>query len=258
MTHDASEVVPGEVAVVVGATGAVGSEVVRRLAERGLAVVAVGRREGALRALADEVPGVEVVAVDVATDEAVVRIREGVGDRPVRMALLCAGLPVRGSVVSIDPSLLAVGTEVKIGGAVRLFQAVRDRLGSHARFVAVAGTLGIEPGSSEAGPGAVNAGLLNVMKQISRNTNAQGFTVHSLVPGPMDTPRLRAIATTIAEEEGVPFDEVWARYEGRTSLGRLPRVEEVAWAVELLLAPEADILHGSVLHLDAGGLRGVV
>jgi NAD(P)-dependent dehydrogenase (short-subunit alcohol dehydrogenase family) len=248
---------PGELAVIVGATGAVGSEVVRRLAGRGLTVLAVGRGEPALRALAEDVPGVEVLVADVASDEAIALIGQAVGDRPVRMALLCAGLPVRGSVVTIEPSLLAVGTEVKIGGTLRLFQAVRERMGPGSRFVAIAGTLGIEPGPSEAGPGAVNAGLLNVMKQISLNRAEQGFTVHSLVPGPMDTPRLRRIAETIAEEEGVPFEQVWSRYLSRTSLGRLPRVEEVAWAVELLLAPEADILHGSVLHLDAGGLRGV-
>jgi len=252
-----SKVDMGEVAVIVGATGSVGSELVRRLAGRELAVVAVGRGREALVALADEVGDlVEPCVADIADDSAMDAIRAAVGDRPVRLALLCAGLPVRGSVVSIEPGLLAVGTDVKVGGTVRLFQAVRDRLGPGSRFAAIAGTLGIEPGASEAGPGAVNAALLNLMKQISHNSADRGFTVHSLVPGPMDTPRLRNIATAIAEEEGVPFDEVWARYEGRTSLGRLPTVAQVAWAVELLLDPEADILHGTVLHLDAGGLRG--
>ncbi len=39
--------------------------------------------------------------------------------------------------------------------------------------------------------------------------------------------------------------------------GRLPTADELAWAVELLLDPEADLLHGSVLYLDAGGHRGI-
>ena len=42
-------------------------------------------------------------------------------------------------------------------------------------------------------------------------------------------------------------------YAGR----RLPTAGELAWAVELLLDPEADVLHGSVLYLDAGGHRGI-
>lgn len=245
----------GDVAVVVGATGSLGSVVSRRLAARGLAVVAVGRDTDRLRDLAADVDGVEPCQADIATDASMGAIRGAVGERTVRMALMCAGLPVRGSVVSIEPSLLAIGTEVKVGGTVRLFQAVRGRLAPGSRFAAVAGTLGLEPGASEAGPGAVNAALVNLMKQISHNTDEQGFTVHTLAPGPMDTPRLRNIAQAIADERGVSFDEAWAEYEGRTSLGRLPTIDEVAWAVELLLDPEADIMHGSVLHLDAGGLR---
>ena len=241
MVSDAQQFA-GEVAVVVGATGSVGSAVVRRLAARGLAVVAV-----------------EPCPADIADDSSIGAMRDAVGTRTVRLALLCAGLPVRGSVVSIEPGLLAVGTDVKVGGTVRLFQAVKDHLDDGSRFCAMAGTLGLEPGASEAGPGAVNAALVNLVKQISQNTEAlRGATVHTLVPGPMDTPRLRAIATAIADEEGVPFDEVWRRYEGKTSLGRLPTVDEVAWAVELLLAPEASIMHGTVLHLDAGGLRSPV
>ena len=39
--------------------------------------------------------------------------------------------------------------------------------------------------------------------------------------------------------------------------GELPTADELAWAVEVLLDPEADILHGSVLYLDAGGHRGI-
>lgn len=251
----ADDVVRDEVAVIVGATGSVGSAVTRRCADRGLAVLAVGRNQDTLADLAGEVDGVEPCPADIADDTSMAAIRDGVGDRRVRLALLCAGLPVRGSVTTIEPDLLAVGTNVKVSGTVRLFQAVRGQMGPGCRFAAMAGTLGIEPGASEAGPGAVNAALLNLVKQISHNSAEHGFTVHALVPGPMDTPRLRDIARAIADEEGVDFDEVWARYQGRTSLGRLPTVDEVAWAVEMLLAPEADILHGTVLHLDAGGLK---
>jgi NAD(P)-dependent dehydrogenase (short-subunit alcohol dehydrogenase family) len=93
------------------------------------------------------------------------------------------------------------------------------------------------------------------MKQISQHHGPDGVTVHTVVPGPMDTPRLRRIAATIALERGVPVEEVWAEYAARVALGRLPRVDEVVWAMENLLSPEADILHGTVLHLDAGGLR---
>ncbi len=252
-----------ELGVVVGATGAVGSVLVHRLAARGLDVVAVARDAAALATLAEAVRteddgdggAVLPCPADIATNAATDAIRAAVTGRRVRIAVLAAGLPVRGSVETIDPDLLAVGAQVKMAGALRLLHATRDAMGEGSRFVAVAGTLGLEPGRDEAGPGAVNAGLVNLMKQVSLNHGADGITVHTVGPGPMDTPRLRRIAASIAQERDRPVEEVWAEYEAKVPLGRLPRVEELAWAVENLLAPEAAVLHGTLLHLDAGGLR---
>ena len=68
-----------------------------------------------------------------------------------------------------------------------------------------AGSHGVEPTAHEAGPGAINAGLFNLMRQISMLYGPQG----------------------------------------------------IAWAVTMLLDPEADIMHGGVLKLDAGGLNGI-
>ncbi|MGL5818744.1 MAG: SDR family NAD(P)-dependent oxidoreductase [Phycicoccus sp.] len=244
-----------EDAVVVGATGAVGSELVRMLAGRGLRTVAVARDADALGTLASSVDG-EVVScpADIGTNDAIGVIRSSLRGR-VRMAVLAAGLPVTGSVEDVDPDLLAAGAQVKMAGVVRLLQAVRGSLAPGSRFVAVAGTLGLEPGRDEAGPGAVNAGLVNLMKQIALNHGADGITVHTLAPGPMDTPRLRRITAAVAQERGVAADDVWAGYEARVPLGRLPRVDELVWAVRLLLDREADVLHGTVLHLDGGALH---
>lgn len=246
-----------EHAVVVGATGTVGGALVRRFASRGFRVVAVARDADALATVAADVDGdVVPCPADIATNAATGAIRDAVAGGPVRIAVLAAGLPVTGSVASVDPDLLAQAAQVKMAGVVRLLHAVRDAATTGTRFVAIAGTLGLEPGRDEAGPGGINAGLINLMKQISLNHGSDGLTVHTLAPGPMDTPRLRRIAEKIAAERDLPFEEVWADYRAKVSLGRLPTVDELVWAVETLLAPEADLLHGTVWHLDAGGLRG--
>jgi NAD(P)-dependent dehydrogenase (short-subunit alcohol dehydrogenase family) len=247
-----------ETAVVVGATGAMGSVVTHRLVDRGLRVVAVARTGAALDALAGEHGSDRIVpcVADIGDDSAIELIRSTLSGR-VKLALFAAGLPVRGSADTIEPEALVAGANVKLAGLVRLLHAVRDRLGAGSRFVAVAGTLGLEPRAHEAGPGAINAGVFNLMRQISLLYGPRGVTVHTIAPGPTDTPRLRQIVARVAEERGVDVDEVWKEYEAQTSLGRMPTVNEIAWAVTLLLEPEADILHGSVLHLDAGGLRGI-
>ena len=138
-----------------------------------------------------------------------------------------------------------------------LHRAVRDRLAPGSRFVTFAGSLGLEPRAHEAGPGAVNAAVFNLMRQISLLYGPRGVTTHTLSPGPADTPRLRRIVAAVAAERGAAEEDVWQEYVAQNSLGRLPTADELAWAVEMLLDPEASVLHGSVLYLDAGGHRGI-
>jgi NAD(P)-dependent dehydrogenase (short-subunit alcohol dehydrogenase family) len=245
-----------DIAVVVGATGAMGSAMTRRLVASGLRVVAVARTATAVDDLAAAVPGVVACVADIGDNSSVETISTAL-DAPVRMALFAAGLPVRGSVETIDPDLFAIGANIKVAGMVRLVNGVRNRLVRGSRIVAVAGSLGLEPSASEAGPGAINAALFNLMRQYSLVFGPRGITTHTISPGPADTPRLRRIVEAVAAERGVTFDEVWAEYERRNSLGRLPTVDEIAWAVDVLLSPQADLMHGSVLKLDGGAAHGI-
>jgi NAD(P)-dependent dehydrogenase (short-subunit alcohol dehydrogenase family) len=248
-----------EQAVVVGATGTIGRAVIRRLTRRGLPVVAVARSKDALDELAAEHELITPCPADIGSNEAIQAISTAVAGLggPVRMAVFAAGLPVRGSADTIDPDALAIGANIKAGGLLRLLHAVRDRLVPGSRFVTFAGSLGLEPRAHEAGPGAVNAAVFNLMRQISLLYGPRGVTAHTLSPGPADTPRLRRIVATVAAERGAAEDEVWQEYVAQNSLGRLPTTDELAWAVEMLLDPEASVLHGSVLYLDAGGHRGI-
>jgi NAD(P)-dependent dehydrogenase (short-subunit alcohol dehydrogenase family) len=252
-------VTDADLAVVVGATGSIGSAVVQRLVDRDLRVLAVARHGDALESLAARAKGVVGCIADLGAPESTATISAAVRavGGPVRMAVFAAGLPVRGSAETIDPSLLAKGADIKLGGLLRLVNAVRDHLVRGSRIVTFAGSLGLEPRATEAGPGAINAGVFNLMRQLSLIYGPRGITTHTISPGPADTPRLRRIVEAVAAERGQPFEEVWATYAAENSLGRLPTAAEVAWGVTLLLDPEADLLHGSVLYLDAGGHRGI-
>lgn len=247
------------VSVVVGATGAVGRAVVERLSAAGHPVLAVGRNAEALTALADEVPNVGTCVTDLAEDAAIDAIGTALAeqDAAVRLAFFTAGLAVSGSVDSVSPSAFADGVNVKVGGTVRLLHAVRDRFAEPATFITVAGSLGFEPGPMDAGPGTVNAALANLMRQVSQLYGPRGVAVHTIAPGPLETRRLHAIAERRAAESGRDAGEVYAEYTAKTSFGRLPTPDDIAWLVETLLAPQAWSLHGSVLTPD-GGVRHTI
>ena len=87
------------VALVTGASSGIGEATARRLArESGTRLVLVARREDRLRALAQEIGGATVVAVDVTADDAPQRIREAVEAEHGRLHLLVnnAGAAWRG------------------------------------------------------------------------------------------------------------------------------------------------------------------
>lgn len=242
--------------VVVGATGAMGTEFTRRLVRRGLRVIAVARNAEDLKTLAAENSLIIPCVADISDDSAIEAISAYV-DAPIRMAVFAAGLPVRGSADTISPGELAVGANIKVGGLVRLLHAVRGQLVPGSRFVTVAGSLGLEPGPLDTAPGTVNAAMFNLMRQLSALYGPKGVTTHTIAPGPVDTPRLREFVETEAAETGRDPDDIWERYRAKTTLGRLPTLDELGWILELLLAPEASVLHGSVLNVDAGTRHGI-
>ncbi|MBB2893372.1 SDR family oxidoreductase [Flexivirga oryzae] len=247
----------GEVCVVVGATGAMGEVITERLTAQGYRVLAVARSGEQLDKLCATNDSVIGCVADIGSDAAVDTISAAL-DAPVRMAVFAAGLPVRGSADTIEPSALATAANIKVAGPLRLLHAVRDRLAFDSRFVVVAGSLGVEPGPLDAGPGTANAALLNLMRQISALYGPKGVTTHVVAPGPIDTPRLRALVQTQADESGTSYEEIWSRYVAKTTLGRLPTLDEIGWLVTTLLAPEAAVLHGAVLAADGGTRHGIV
>lgn len=244
-----------ELCIVVGATGALGRAVVTRLAPRHQ-VLAVARGKESLASLQRDIPGIDVCAADVGDDSFIEAVESRI-DGPVRLALFAAGLSISGSIDSIAPAELAKAVDLKVGGTVRLLRGIRDHLAPEATFIAVAGSLGFEPGPMDAGPGTVNAALANVMRQASQLYGPRGLVTHTIAPGPLDTPRLRDLAARRAEEAGRTAAEVFDDYVAKASSGRLPSVDDVAWLVEMLLDPHARALHGSVLYPDGGVRHGV-
>lgn len=242
-----------------GATGAVGRAVVERLVADGRRVVALARGRDSLAELArdtdpDLVAGCQV---DLSKDAAVDRIATAV-EGPVDLAFFAPALPVTGSMQDMAPSGLARATDIKVAGMVRFLHGLESGLTEGSRVVAVAGSLGIEPGPHDAAPGVANAGLINLMRQASQLYGPRGVVTVALALGPLDTPRLRAFADKRAEETGKTPDEVFAAYRDRTSLGYLPLPADVAWLVDCLLAPQARLLHGAVIGADAGARHHIL
>jgi NAD(P)-dependent dehydrogenase (short-subunit alcohol dehydrogenase family) len=246
-----------DLAVVGGATGALGQAIVARLRVAGLGVVAIARTDAALRDLAGADPGIVPLAADLEHDDAVAAIR-AVVDSPVRMVVQAAGLPASGDVDALTGADVAAGMNGKVGGFLRLIAGCREHLFPGSRLVVLGGHYGEEPSFRVPLAGMANAALANLVRSLADRWGPEDVTVHLVAPGPVDSPRMSAIAQRTAAQrgEGCTADDVLDEYRARSPLGRLTTIDEVAWAVTTLLAPEAAALHGSSLKLDVGRRRG--
>lgn len=244
------------IACVVGATGAMGQVIVRRLAGAGLKVIAIARSADALAALLAGVPGAAACVADIASDTSIDTIRAA-ADGPVRMVVHGPGVATAGGVQSAPIAAVVDAVNIKVGGMMRLVRAVDARLVRGARLVAIGGHYGFEPTAYAATAGVANAALANLMRQYSWAYGERGVTAHLIAPGPADTDRLHRVAVARAEREGVSAGQVLKKMKGESAIGAFTTVEQIAWAVTLLLAPEADALAGGTLFMDAGRRRGL-
>lgn len=245
-----------EWAVVVGATGAFGAVMVERLLARGLGVLAVARRPDTLATLAAQQPGLRLCQADIAQDSAIEAIRAALPG-PVRMVVHGPGVAVGGGVLDIDTGALVDAVNIKVGGLLRLVRAVDGQLQADSRLVAIGGHYGLEPTAYAAAAGVANAALVNVVRQLSLAYGARGVTAHLIAPGPADTERLRRVAADRAALNHSTVEAVLDAMRAESSHHMFTEPGQVAWAVEILLAPEARAMTGSTLMLDAGRRRGL-
>ena len=242
---------PEEWAVVVGAGGAIGSRIVQRLADRGLGVLAVGRTEAALAVVGEGLDHYEVCVADIGDDDSVTVIHEALHG-PCRAAINAAAAPMGGHVDEVTPEAILAAVDVKVNGTMRLVRAVDDQLGEDSRIVVLGGNLGYDPIPEAATAGVGNAALSNLIRQLSRSLGGRGITSHVVAPGPVWTDRLRTLLADAAAARGISENEVMEEFRSRSPIGHIVTIDEVVWAVMVLLEPEARAMTGGTLLLDAG------
>jgi len=245
-----------ETVVVVGATGEMGRVICEQLLAADYDVLAVARNAEALAALAEQLSGLRICRADIAEDDAAQAISSQL-IHPVRAVIHGPGVPTAGGIATAPTAARLEATNIKVGGFVRLVRAAEPHLQAGSRLIAIGGHYGFEPTAYAATAGVANAALANLIRQYSWVMGPKGITAHLIAPGPADTPRLRRVAQSRAEQSGRSAEEVLEEMCAESAIGQLTSVESVAWAVMTLLHPHADALAGGTLFMDSGRRHGL-
>ena len=243
-------------AIVVGATGTFGVEIVRQLIDNGLHVLAVGRSADSLANLTETFSEVSGVQADISQDSAIEAIKSAITG-PVKMVVHGPGVAVAGGILKAPTAAMVDAVNIKVGGILRLSRAADEHFGDNARIVAIGGHYGLEPTEYAASAGVANAALVNVMRQLSLAYGRRGISAHTIAPGPADSDRLRNVATARAEQRGISVDDVLEELLEESSVHQFTTAEQVGWAVCNLLDDRAIGMTGSTIMLDSGRRKGL-
>lgn len=179
-------------ALVTGASAGLGEEFARQLAERGVDLVLVARREGVLEELASELRAaaavdVEVLAADLTDDAGLTRVEAVLadGERPVDLLVNNAGFGVYGPFVEQDANELARMLDLNCAALTRLAAAAMPglRMRGSGGIINVGSLAGFMPGPGAAAYHASKAYVRSFSEALHEEARPHGVRVTLLAPG---------------------------------------------------------------------------
>lgn len=244
----------GEVVLITGGAGGIGSALARRLVARGDRVVLFGRTAGTLEALAAELGGEERALAHEGDARAAEDLERAVGCAVERYGSLaglahCVGSIVLRPLHATTPEEFRSTLDLNLTSA---FLACRAALGAMRRggggsIVLVSSAAARQGLMNHEAIAAAKAGIEGMVRAAAMTYARQSIRVNAVGPGLTETALAAPIVSSPASRQVS---------EAMHPLGRLGRPEDVAAAIAFLLGPESGWITGQVLGIDGGLAAG--
>ena len=143
--------------------------------------------------------------------------------------------------------------------AVRLIRGILPamRVGGGGSILTVTSMSVKEPVNRLLLSNVLRSGVTSLVKSLSNELATQNIRVNNLMPGRIDTDRVRSLDKNNAEKSGLSVEEIKSKNEITIPLGRYGNIDEFGKAGAFLLSPAASYITGISLAVDGGIMKTV-
>lgn len=101
------------------------------------------------------------------------------------------------------------------------------------------------------------SGVTSLVKSLSNELAPENIRLNNLMPGRIDTDRVKSLDKNNAEKSGIPVAEIKSKNESTIPIGRYGNIEEFGKAGAFLLSTAASYITGVSLTVDGGIMKTV-
>ncbi|MBV1787964.1 SDR family oxidoreductase [Marinobacterium sp. D7] len=178
---------------------------------------------------------------------------------PVKGLLVNAGGPPTGQFDSFDDDDWQSAFELTLLSSVRMIRAVLPsmRASGGGSILAITSSSVKEPIDILILSNVMRSGVTALIKSLSQQLGAENIRLNTLIPGKIDTDRLRGTNQAQAQKKGISLEEHNAQMAAQLPMRRFGDADEVGRACAFLLSDAASYITGVSLAVDGGLIKTV-
>jgi 3-oxoacyl-[acyl-carrier protein] reductase len=256
-----------KVALVAGASKGLGYAVAHALAREGAAVSICSRDEAAIKAAGSRIEAetgarVLAVAVDVRSADAIPRWARATEDTfgGIDALMTNSGGPPAGLALSFDDAVWQDAADLLLFSALRMVRAAvpsMRRRGGGAILMSTSSSVK-EPIQNLGLSTVLRASVSALAKTLALELAEAGIRVNQIIPGRIDTDRVRHLDEMNAKKQGVSVEEAKKRSMASIPLGRYGEGDDFGRVGAFLLSDAAAYMTGATVQVDGGAIRSVL
>lgn len=255
-----------KVIMVAAASRGMGYAIARQCAMEGAKVSMCSRSETEINAAAERIrkeTGAEVEAyvMDASSGPSIEKWTEDTIERfgTIDGLLVNAGGPPTGTFEHFNDDDWQKAFELTLLSSIRMIRSVlptMEQKGSGSILTLTSSSVK-EPIDVLLLSNVMRSGVVALVKSLSNQFARQNIRVNNIIPGTIDTDRVKSLDTKMSEKLGISVEERRKQVASTIPFGRYGRADEFANAAAFLLSDAASYITGVSLAVDGGRIKTV-